>query len=165
MKKEHSITLSLFLFYLVLLTWIILFKSQCSLSGLSRIRSVNLIPYGACAFTNGKIDFDEIFGNILVFVPVGIYVSMLKPGWSFVKRLLPAFGVSLFYEVMQFALAIGASDITDLINNTSGGLIGVVIYLLFQKIFGKKACRVLLICAGICTVLLVALIAVLLFTK
>lgn len=76
MKREYSITLSLFLLYVALLTWIILFKMSFSISGLSRIRSVNLIPYGACVFINGKLDFDEIFSNILAFVPIGVYVSV-----------------------------------------------------------------------------------------
>lgn len=162
MKKEQRITLGLFLFYLILLTWIILFKMQVSLSAFGHLRSVNLIPYGASVITNGKADFDEIFENILAFLPVGVYVSMLKPEWSFLKRLLPAFGISLFYEIMQFVLAVGASDITDLINNTLGGIIGIVIFALLQKIFGEKTVKVLLFSAALCTILLVLLIAALL---
>ncbi len=165
MKREYSITLSLFLLYVTLLTWIILFKMNFSVSGLSRIRSVNLIPYGACVFTNGKLDFDEIFSNILAFVPIGVYVSMLKPRWSFAKKLLPALGISFIYEVMQFVLAIGASDITDLINNTLGGLIGILIFGLLQKIFGEKTCKILLCLAVLCTILLIVLIAVLLIVN
>lgn len=90
---------------------------------------------------------------------------MLKPRWSFAKKLLPAFGISLIYEVMQFVLAIGASDITDLINNTLGGLIGVLIFGLLQKIFGEKTYKILLGLAGVCTILLLVLIAVLLIAN
>lgn len=165
MKREYSITLSLFLLYVTLLTWIILFKMNFSVSGLSQIRSVNLIPYEACVFTNGKLDFDEIFSNILAFVPIGVYVYMLKPRWSFAKKLLPALGISFIYEVMQFVLAIGASDITDLINNTLGGLIGILIFGLLQKIFGEKTCKILLCLAVLCTILLIVLIAVLLIVN
>lgn len=162
MKKEQRMILGLFLFYLILLTWIILFKMQLSLSAFSHSRSVNLIPYGACVFTNGKLDFDEIFSNIIAFLPIGVYVSMLKPEWDFPKKLLPAFGISLFYEVMQFVFAIGASDITDLINNTLGGLIGILVFAFLQKVFGEKTCKILFVLAVLCTVLLVLLICVLL---
>ena len=60
----------------------------------------------------------EILLNVAAFVPFGIYVSMLKPDGGFWKKVLPIFCVSLFYEVMQYVLAIGGSDITDLISDS-----------------------------------------------
>ncbi len=40
---------------------------------------------------------------------------MLKQDWSITKKISVAFFISLAVEVLQFVLAIGATDITDLI--------------------------------------------------
>lgn len=37
-------------------------------------------------------------------------------------------GFSLFLETLQYLLAMGASDITDVINNTLGAVIGVLLW-------------------------------------
>ena len=44
MKKEQRMTQILLLCYLILLTWIILFKLQLPTDGWIEYRSVNLIP-------------------------------------------------------------------------------------------------------------------------
>ena len=49
-------------------------------------RSVNLIPFMGSVIVNGRIDISEIINNILVFIPVGIYVCMLKKDWSILKK-------------------------------------------------------------------------------
>ncbi|OOM15785.1 VanZ family protein [Clostridium saccharobutylicum] len=72
---------------------------------------------------------------MLIFVPFGLYVSMLKSNWSFLRKVAPIASVSLVYEVLQFLFAIGASDITDIIGNTLGGIIGIVIYFVFHRVF------------------------------
>lgn len=38
------------------------------------------------------------------------------------------FSVTLLYEVVQYIFAIGASDITDLLGNTLGGVIGIALF-------------------------------------
>lgn len=104
--------------------------------------------------TNGAINPDEIFNNLIVFIPVGLYLSMLKPEWSFVQKVLPILGLSLFYEVVQYLFAIGASDITDLIANTAGGVVGLLLFSLFQKCLKEKTGKILNLLAVIATILL-----------
>ena len=159
MKREKKVTFILLGIYLILLTWIILFKMQFSISQIGHIRSLNLIPFGASVIVNGKLDIDEIVNNAIVFIPVGVYMGMLFPDWSFVRKLCPAAGLSLVYEVLQFVFALGASDITDLITNTSGGIIGVFSFTVLSKILGKRTDSVLNILAGICTALVIAFMA------
>ena len=43
MKKERKITIALLVIYLLILSWIILFKLQFSFSTLDHIRQINLI--------------------------------------------------------------------------------------------------------------------------
>lgn len=154
MKKTQRTTLILSVIYLILLTWIILLKTQFSFADLGHFRSINLIPFGASVVTNGAINPDEIFNNLIVFIPVGLYLSMLKPEWSFVQKVLPILGLSLFYEVVQYLFAIGASDITDLIANTAGGVVGLLLFSLFQKCLKEKTGKILNLLAVIATILL-----------
>lgn len=158
MKKEQRITTVLLTIYLIILTWIILLKMQVTTKMLPSIRNINLIPYGQSVIVNGRIDFTEIINNAIAFIPVGVYVAMLKPEWSFIKKVLPSVGISLIYEVLQYVFAIGATDITDVINNTIGGIVGVCIAALCFTMFKEKAYKVLHTLAIIGTVLVCGLI-------
>lgn len=162
MKKERKFAGILAVVYLILLTWIILFKMRTSLGDLGELRSLNLIPYGKSAVVNGRVDLSEIVYNIAAFIPLGVYSAMLWPKWRFVCKLLPAAGISLIYEIFQYILGIGATDITDWINNTLGGLLGILIYLVTVRIIQKQADRIIVIFAGICTAFLLLLTAMLL---
>lgn len=161
MKKEQRITTVLLTIYLIILTWIILLKMQVTTEMLPSIRNINLIPYGQSVIVNGRIDFTEIINNAIAFIPVGVYVAMLKPEWSFIKKVLPSVGISLIYEVLQYVFAIGATDITDVINNTIGGIVGVCIAALCFTMFKEKAYKVLHTLAIIGTVLVCGLIVAL----
>ena len=58
-------------------------------------------------------------------------------------------GNQVIYEVMQYVLAIGRSDITDVIMNTTGGIVGILGYSLLRKICRneRRAEIVVLVCA------------------
>ena len=131
MKQNRKLTKVLLMVYLLALTWIILFKLQMDFSNL---RDMNYF---------------------------GIYVSMLKPDGGFWKKVLPIFCVSLFYEVMQYVLAIGGSDITDLIGNTLGGVVGIGVFAVLYRLFGRKVIKVLNVLALIGPVAAVAFLALL----
>ncbi|WP_174567638.1 VanZ family protein, partial [Gottfriedia acidiceleris] len=98
---------------------------------------------------------------VLAFIPFGIYISMLKPNWSFLKKIAVIAGVSLLFEVLQFIFAIGASDITDLLGNTLGGIIGIGVYIVFCRLFSTKANKILNVLTSIGVIFLVALVLVL----
>lgn len=163
MKQNRKLTKVLLMVYLLALTWIILFKLQVDFSNLRDMnyRSVNLIPFAGSVIVNGRVNVSEILLNIAAFVPFGIYVSMLKPDGGFWKKVFPIFCVSLFYEVMQYILAIGGSDITDLIGNTLGGAVGIGVFAVLYRLFGKKVIKILNILATIGTVAAVAFLALL----
>jgi glycopeptide antibiotics resistance protein len=160
-NNQNKITAGLFAIYLFALIWIIVFKMQFSFQGLPDFRKINLIPFAGSASVNNQIDFNEIIYNVFAFIPFGIYISMLKPSWSFLKKIAVIAGVSLLFEVLQFIFAIGASDITDLIGNTLGGIIGVGVYIVFCKLFGTKANKILNILTSLGVIFLVALVLVL----
>ncbi|MFS0605286.1 VanZ family protein [Peribacillus frigoritolerans] len=108
------------------------------------------------ANVNNQIDFNEILYHVLAFNPFGIYISMLKPNWSFLKKI-----AVMLFEGLQFTFAIGASDITDFMGNTLGGIMGVGVYIVFCKLFSTKANKILNVLASIGTICIVALLPLL----
>lgn len=93
MKNKRTFLLHLlFVFYLVALTWIILFKMAVSFDTIDHgIRSLNLIPFKGAMITNGRINFSEMIDNILVFCPFGIYIGVLYRRWNLSEKVLSFF--------------------------------------------------------------------------
>lgn len=162
-QDTRKLTGALLIIYLIVLSWIILFKMQFDISLLMKMnfRSINLIPFADSLIVNGKVDISEILLNIIAFIPFGMYLSMLNRKWSFMQKILPIFGVSLLYEVLQYIFAIGGSDITDLLGNTFGGIIGIGAFFTLQRLLGKKTVRILNTLATIGTVIVVVFLGLL----
>lgn len=160
---SKNVTLGLLIIYLVVLTWIILFKMEFNLKLLlgMNLRSINLIPFAGSAIVNGKAEVSEVVLNIAVFIPFGMYLSMLYRTTGFLMKVLPIFAVSLMYEVLQYCFAIGASDITDLFGNTFGGIIGIGLFAVCSKIMGERTVKILNILAAAGTAIVVAFLALL----
>ena len=158
---SKKLTCGLFVLYLLALTWIILFKLQLSFQNLPEFRSINLIPFGSSTIINGELDFSEIIGNLLAFVPFGIFVCVLGQRKSFVKMAIPIFLTSLLYEIIQYVFANGGSDITDLIANTLGGVMGIGLFFILLKAFREKTYKIINIASLIAAILLIALIILL----
>lgn len=130
-KTKSKILLGI---YLLLLVWIILFKLSYRFSDLITPRSINLIPFYYQHETSFYLS--EVIDNILIFIPLGILLKMLNT--SNTKTILLGLSFSFFLETLQFILSIGASDITDIITNTTGTLFGLTFYLILNKIFKDK---------------------------
>lgn len=152
-KKSYYIASILFLLYLVLLIWIILFKLQFSITALDRVREINLIPF----YYKEEISFHatEVLENVLIFVPFGIYLCLIFKKLRFSGKLFLIAGMSVLLELCQYVLAVGRSDVTDLITNVSGGLIGVFLYNTIVRLFHnqKRVDQIIIISATIVTVI------------
>lgn len=163
-EKRNTLTLVLFAVYLLALVWLILFKLQFSIAVMDG-RVVNLIPLLGSFDNNGVIRFSEIRNNILVFIPLGIYIGMLKSKWSFAKKVLATVVLTLAFEITQFIFAIGRADITDVLSNTLGGVIGIGIYALLFKLMKGRTNKVLNILATVLTALIILFVALLLVNQ
>jgi glycopeptide antibiotics resistance protein len=137
-SKSDRLTYSLFFIYLVILFWIIVLKLSVRFTYMGQQRSMNLIPYNQPLMLNGKADLGEIILNALVFVPMGVYVAILFKRWSAIKSIL-FFALSSFVlEIIQYITALGAFDITDIINNTLGGTFGLFLFKILEKLSGNS---------------------------
>lgn len=72
----------------------------------------------------------NLFGNILLFLPLGFLVANMLRGrtrFPVLETILLSFVGSFAIEATQFAFALGYSDIDDLLFNTIGGAIGATL--------------------------------------
>lgn len=166
-EKPSFLVPLLFAIYMVLLVWIIVFKLQFSISELDTCRSINLIPFYYDNEVGVRFHVTEVLENIAIFAPLGIYLCMLKHEPRFFIKMMFILGTSLALEVLQYIFAIGRSDITDLLTNTCGGILGIVIYLVLAKLFRSRnrANKVIIVIASIVTVLVTGGLAVLLIAN
>ena len=158
-SKSNQLTYSLFLIYLAILFWIIVLKLSVRFTYMGQQRSINLIPYNQPLMLNGKADLGEIILNALVFVPMGVYVAILFNRWSAIKSIL-FFALSSFVlETIQYITALGAFDITDIINNSLGGTFGLFLFKIFEKLSGnsQKAQKIVNIMALLATITFISL--------
>ncbi|WP_178023654.1 VanZ family protein [uncultured Paenibacillus sp.] len=108
-------------------------------AGVRSIRSINWIPFYTIAefFTSQDIGMGRAFinigGNIAIFVPLGVLAAQIGNGRSVRMQSLWLLIASLLLEIIQYVLALGSSDIDDILLNTLGGVIGIGIYRWFRK--------------------------------
>lgn len=164
-KLQRNLSYLVFAVYLVLLAWLVLFKFETNLSRMEHIRGINLIPFYYDTEVSLMLHAKEVSYNVLIFVPLGVYVCMFRPKWSMVKKLLPGFALSLLFEALQYIFAIGATDITDLITNTLGGALGIALFLLLQRLFKKRCATVVNVIGGTVEVLGLFLLGILIVSN
>lgn len=119
--------------YVLLLTWIIVFKFRLKITDLKYIRSVNIIPFKSNGVVNG---IRETFINLVLFIPFGMYLEYLFKNKR-ISNIVIIILTSLCYEVLQYILHIGVSDITDIIMNTLGGVIGMILVYIYLALSTK----------------------------
>lgn len=164
-KAQKIFSSVVFIIYFMLLIWLVLFKLSVNFNELDYIRSVNLIPFYYDTEIGFAFHFKEVLYNVLIFIPLGVCIGIYRSDLSFGRKILPGFLVSLLFEVLQFVFALGASDITDLITNTTGGIIGILLCCLLRKMFPKKYITVICVMGFLVEILAVLLLAILLIAN
>lgn len=121
-----------FAIYMLLLI-VILFRTQ------HQTRSINLIPFrGIVSYLSGEdlvsgkentavlhaFMLSNLLGNIVIFIPLGVYVTIFTQGKTIYKNTVLILFVSALVEIIQFTFKFGIGDVDDVILNTVGGLIG-----------------------------------------
>jgi glycopeptide antibiotics resistance protein len=126
----------LFMSYIAL----ILFVSFVGVS-ISRIHnyyidvSHNFTPFttiGTYLLNFSSYNFDTWFYNtlgiILLFLPVGILLSLLLPKIAKVWSIIIVLLFDLIIETMQYITQLGVFDVDDIILSTFGGFLGILIF-------------------------------------
>lgn len=154
---NNGLTVLLFIIYLVALYWILIMKLGVHFPYMQE-RRVSLTPFREHVILTG-----ENIMNTIIFIPLGIYAGVLFKRWPVVTKLFFVFSASLLVEAIQYILRVGAFDVTDIITNTSGGIIGLIIFIILEKVFSNsiKAQRFINAIAAMGTVLMMVLLVLL----
>lgn len=144
-KATTIVLYAVFVFYACFVLWNILFK-YCSPfqifdSGRVMYRSVNMVPFDQILNIGAARDLN-IYGNILLFVPFGVYLQIFFVKQKIWKGILTGAGVSVALEIIQLIFGLGATDIDDVILNTAGAIVGILAYKVLFFIFHKNASHV-----------------------
>ena len=78
----------------------------------------------------------EVFWNVVLFVPTGFIVSALIPRRAWITLLICAAG-SAVIELTQLLMHRGLFEFDDIIYNSAGAVIGLLLFLLLKKIGGR----------------------------
>lgn len=106
------------------------------------LQTVNLIPF-VDVIENRQGAVREVFLNVLMLMPYGFLTTLMKD-MTWKKITMKSFLFSLAIEFVQLLycrsgiLNSRTFDVTDLITNTVGGLIGWLICQLAKRVIRKK---------------------------
>lgn len=138
-KKNLNLVISAFVFYLIVLFWATILKCnnaspiQDLKAFLGPMTISERFVYATSHFSL-KDDSKLVMAlNVLIFIPYGIYIPLLRGRAAPITTTILAFLSTLFIECTQLILALGYFTYSDLILNTSGAVIGMIIYSVFIK--------------------------------
>ena len=143
MPRTQKLYVTSLTLYVLFLLWLVLFKFSAEpLSVLAHYgtRSLNLLPFGAGTVT-------DVVENFMFFIPLGLLLGINFKQKTLWQKLAYVGALSVAMEIAQFVFAIGATDITDVITNTLGGLAGLATYDLAAKYSSNKKLDLFIIVA------------------
>lgn len=125
---HKEVKMLFFLFYILLLYYVVTFQDN---------------NYGTNNFTpfkemfrysiNSKMFLKNVLGNVILFVPLGIFSSYYIRNKTFIPVFLISFVVSCSIEFAQ-SMIDRTVDVDDVILNVLGGILGYVLYKYANKL-------------------------------
>ncbi|GED48763.1 MAG: VanZ family protein [Carnobacterium sp.] len=152
-KVAREFVVQFFVFYVILLFQLTVFRGEYSITNvyieLRPLSEVNWQPFTETfKLTQGTSLFDfyyNLYGNIFWFIPLGFCVAYLSQNnHPFLRTFFIGLFCSIAIETMQFLFRTGIADVDDVMFNTTGALIGFVlyeVYFLLKKLFSKQKRR------------------------
>ena len=149
MKKEfnHKAVMKLlFIIYMCVLVYVVFFAEAMgrtpqdgyvyNLTPLKEIKRFMKYIWDNNAL--GRAARLNIFGNIIAFIPFGIYLPYTSESkLGFISTFLYTFSLSLTIELVQLITKVGSCDVDDIILNALGGVIGYILWYIYTKLRKK----------------------------
>ncbi|MBO4653718.1 MAG: VanZ family protein [Lachnospiraceae bacterium] len=151
LSKTQKIWLGiLFVLYLAILIFVLFFSPEFGRTQ-GNVHGLNLVPfreikrfYKGTESLSNSLFWRNVVGNIIAFFPMGLLVALLAP-----KRPYCVFALAIVYlscavaEILQYVFNVGSFDIDDVILNTLGGFIGILVSIPVRRLLvnqngGKK---------------------------
>ena len=124
----------LFIIYILCLFYVVTFQ-DVSWSSHNYIPFKEIFRYDI----GSSLFYKNIFGNVLLFVPYGIFIAKYLNLKEPLILIIIAFVTSLSIEVIQFMIG-RVFDVDDIILNVVGCFLGFSIYVIFSR-WGSKLPR------------------------
>ena len=132
--KDRLAVKSLMYLYIVLVLYVTIMPIAVSLQNISitAYKPMNMVPFDD--YLRGRGDaLRQIILNVVMMVPFGFLLPTIT-GRRFFFCVFMTFLFSLSIELVQPLMGNRTSDVTDLITNTVGGIIGYILYLIFRPL-------------------------------
>ena len=138
-SKKRKILTSLFAVYIFAVLWLTLSDRQWGK------RQAELVPFWEVVnlFENISIKYlrdfwlVQIFGNIAMFIPLGVLLPYLCGITKFKKVFLMSLAFSAGIEITQYITGRGLCEFDDVFNNTLGACVGFTSWRLKMR-YNKK---------------------------
>lgn len=126
-----EVTMLFFIIYLLLLYYIVTIQdNNYGTNNFVPLKEILRYPITSSLF------YKNVIGNILLFVPFGIFVTYYVKNKTFIPTLVLSILISSSIEFVQNIIG-RTLDIDDVILNTIGGLLGYMIYKITDKLSFK----------------------------
>ena len=167
----YKISKLLFISYMIIFVWVVIFKCNwiddlrithryiSSITFYERVINVGEIQSLIYRIQTGEIFHRSIlepFLNIVIFVPVGMYITLFQRNKRIFNTYLLSLAISFLIELIQLVTLIGGFSYLDIVTNVTGGVIG---YFVYRILYNEKRFHSLSI-ASIIVLILIAPISV-----
>ena len=139
--KENGRKAKQKLFDLVKQPWLILFllclgyMFSCTIMGRYYTKPYKIVLGSFGIFNEKGTINSDLIANVIMFVPFTfLYLEAFNPANPWKKSLLISLITTLFFEVSQLIGWLGNFQIADIIHNVIGGMIGCIIWHVWEKL-------------------------------
>ena len=154
LKKDAIIT---FAIYMLILVWVIglkcnmefpIFMSKLSMGQMTLAERAEW-SFCHIRFNNdgamfSKDSIEDMVVNIILFLAVGMLLPLIYQRKKYLLTPITAFFISLFFEISQFFNTIGGFAYIDLVTNTLGAILGMILIHFIMKAINNRTALVIL---------------------
>lgn len=149
-KQFRTLGKILFVVYILFILYFLIFSDWYGRSGVMEEYHYNLTPFleiqrfWEYRDQLGVWSVVNLFGNVLVFVPFGVFEPMASKCRSFLGTVFDGLFLSMVVEVFQLVTKVGRFDVDDLMLNTLGAVIGYLLFLIcnaMRRMYSAKRKR------------------------
>lgn len=146
-KQIQTLGKILFVVYMLFLLYFLIFSDWYGRDGAMEEYHYNFTPFlemkrfWRYREQLGIWSFINLFGNVIIFVPLGFFEPIASKNRSFFWTVSDGFLLSMLVEVFQLVTKVGRFDVDDLLLNTAGVIIGYLIFLAgntIRRMYGTK---------------------------
>lgn len=131
MNTKYATIITLFVIYIAILIKLLFFKYPLGMT--FEIVHGNFVPFKTILnYLSGEptwiIAIRNVWGNIMLFIPFGIFIPLLCRTFKWKSVLATAFVISATLEITQGIFRAGVFDVDDILLNILGVAIGYGVF-------------------------------------